>query len=195
MQSCVFLDRDGIINGLVADPRSQLPESPLSPADVILMPGAIEALHRLKAAGFALVVVSNQPAAAKGLVAFDELLAVHERVVQLLEEGGVTLDGYRYCFHHPDGTDPALGVACKCRKPGSGLLLEAASNHCLDLESSWMIGDTDSDVGAGLAAGCQVILVETPDSAHKRHTSNLSVYASASSLLGATDIVLKEETE
>lgn len=162
----VFLDRDGLINELVGDPVSGLPESPSRPEDVRLAPDAVEALRTLRGLGVPLIVISNQPNAAKQKNTLEELEAVHEAVVGLLEEAGLAIDDYRYCYHHPDGTDPELGRACPCRKPEPGLIFEAAEG--LDLVRSWMIGDSDVDIQAGQAADCRTILVEVPGSAHRR---------------------------
>jgi len=162
----VFLDRDGLINELVEDSVSGLPESPSRPQDVRLAPDTVEALRRLRGLRVPLIVISNQPNAAKGKNTLEELQAVHEAVVRLLDEGGVAIDDYRYCYHHPDGTDPELGRACPCRKPEPGLILDSAAD--LDLARSWMIGDSDVDVEAGRRAGCRTILVEVPGSAHRR---------------------------
>ncbi|HWW90156.1 MAG TPA: HAD family hydrolase [Solirubrobacteraceae bacterium] len=163
-----FLDRDGTLNEFAPDPDSGLPESPLSVADVRLIEGAAGAARQLADAGFALVCVSNQPAAAKGKVSLEGLLAVHERVLELLREEGVHLDASRLCLHHPDGVVPELSGPCDCRKPAPGMLLDAADELGLDLASSWMLGDTDSDVLAAHAAGCRAVLIEHPGSAHKR---------------------------
>jgi D-glycero-D-manno-heptose 1,7-bisphosphate phosphatase len=162
-----FLDRDGTLNELVPD-DSGLPESPLRAADVRLIDGAAVAARQLAQAGFALVCVSNQPAAAKGKVSLERLLAVHERVLELLREEGVQLDASRLCLHHPQGVVPELTGGCGCRKPAPGMLLDAAEELGLDLASSWMFGDTASDVLAGHAAGCRAVLIEHPGSAHKR---------------------------
>ena len=165
----VFLDRDGLINELVADPASGYLESPLDPADVRLVPDALEALRRLGTLDVPLVVISNQPAAAKGKTTLASLEAVHEAVARLLDEAGVAIADYRYCFHHPEGSDPALREACSCRKPEPGMILDAAAalGDC-DLSRSWVVGDSDVDVEAGRRAGCRTILVERPDSAHRR---------------------------
>jgi D-glycero-D-manno-heptose 1,7-bisphosphate phosphatase len=163
-----FLDRDGTLNEFAPDPDSGLPESPLSVADVRLIEGAAGAARQLADAGFALVCVSNQPAAAKGKVSLEGLLAVHERVLERLREEGVHLDASRLCLHHPDGVVPELSGPCDCRKPAPGMLLDAADELGLDLASSWILGDTDSDVLAAHAAGCRAVLIEHPGSAHKR---------------------------
>lgn len=94
-RAAAFLDRDGVLNELVPDPASGAPESPLSPDDVRLIPGAAAAAAALTRLGFVLVCVSNQPAAAKGKVSAAQLLAVHDRVVGLLGEQGVELAASR----------------------------------------------------------------------------------------------------
>ncbi len=163
MTPAAFVDRDGVVNEPVWDARTESFESPYSPDDVALVPGAAEGLARLRIAGFKLVLASNQPAAAKGQVTLEALEAVHERVTTLLRRAGVELDGAYYCHHHPDFTGP-----CDCRKPAPGLLLEAARDLELDLAASWMIGDADTDVEAARAAGVRAILVEHPRTAHRR---------------------------
>ena len=127
-------------------------------------PAPRTALRRLRDAGFALVLVSNQPAAAKGNVTRAALDAVHERVMDALRIEGVQLDGVYYCHHHPDFTGP-----CDCRKPAPGLLLRAADELGLELSESWMIGDADTDVAAARAAGAQAVLVAHPRTAHRRN--------------------------
>ena len=164
----VFLDRDGVLTELIPDPSTGAFESALRPEDVALVPGVAAAVGQLARAGYLLVGVTNQPAAAKRTVPLAVVEAVQARVVALLAADGVVLDSWRICLHHPEGTDPELGRACDCRKPAPGLLLDAARDLGIDLASSWMIGDTDSDVLAGKAAGCRTLLVEVARSAHKR---------------------------
>jgi D-glycero-D-manno-heptose 1,7-bisphosphate phosphatase len=163
-----LLDRDGTLNEAVPDPDSGMPESPLRVDDVHLLPGAAAAASKLADAGYALVCASNQPAAAKGKVAVDQLLAVHERALTLLAEQGVKVEISLLCLHHPDGVLGELSRPCACRKPAPGMLLDAAAELELDLGSSWMLGDTDTDIAAGRAAGCRTVLIEYPPSAHKR---------------------------
>jgi D-glycero-D-manno-heptose 1,7-bisphosphate phosphatase len=184
-----FFDRDGVVNELVPDPRSGSPESPLDAARVSLVPGAAAGLQRLRDAGFLLIGVSNQPAAAKGTVPLDELERVQARVLELLHAEGVEPDAFRLCFHHPHGTVPGLAGTCDCRKPAPGMLLDAARELNLDLSSSWMIGDTDGDIEAGNAAGCRTILVENPASSHKR-TGTVRPDLRASDLAAAADLLL-----
>jgi histidinol-phosphate phosphatase family protein len=167
-RAAAFIDRDGVINELVAEGVGGLPESPLHVADVRLVAGAGAALRRLADAGWRLVGVSNQPAAAKGTISLDELHAVHLRVIELLAAEGVQFDDFRLCLHHPDGVVAELAGPCDCRKPAPGMLLAAARAHDLDLARSWMVGDTDGDVLAGQAAGCSTMLITHGGSAHKR---------------------------
>jgi D-glycero-D-manno-heptose 1,7-bisphosphate phosphatase len=163
-----FLDRDGVLNELVPDSPSGRPESPLRADDVRLLPGAAAAASELAHAGFALVCVSNQPAAAKGKVSVEQLHAVHARALDLLGREGVRLDASRLCLHHPEGVIGELSGPCDCRKPAPGMLLDAARALGLDLAASWMLGDTNTDVAAGRAAGCRTVLIEHAASAHKR---------------------------
>ncbi|MEA2298621.1 MAG: D-glycero-D-manno-heptose 1,7-bisphosphate phosphatase [Solirubrobacteraceae bacterium] len=163
-----FVDRDGVITEPVLDPRSETYESPLESGQTALAPGAADGLRELQRLGFAVVVVSNQPAAAKGTVSLPDLAEVHHRAVALLGGAGVEIDGWRYCFHHPDGVVAELRRACECRKPRPGLITAAAAALDIDLARSWVIGDADTDVLAGQAAGCSTILVEHPRTAHRR---------------------------
>jgi D-glycero-D-manno-heptose 1,7-bisphosphate phosphatase len=166
----VFLDRDGVLTELVPDPSSGLPESPLRAKDVRLVAGAAAAAGRLRAAGYLLAVVSNQPAAAKGAVPVERLYDVHRHALDLLAAEGVCVDAWRLCLHHPDGVVPSLSGSCDCRKPAPGMLLDAGRELGADMASSWMVGDTDADVEAGRAAGCRTVLIGNSGSAHKRST-------------------------
>jgi D-glycero-D-manno-heptose 1,7-bisphosphate phosphatase len=163
-----FLDRDGVLNELVPDPVTGDPESPLRVADVRLIAGAATAARELARAGFLLVCVSNQPAAAKGVVTVPQLLAIHEHVLDLLDREGARIEVSRLCMHHPRATVPEHSGPCDCRKPEPGMLLDAASELGLDLSASWMLGDSDTDVTAGQRAGCHTALIENRESAHKR---------------------------
>jgi D-glycero-D-manno-heptose 1,7-bisphosphate phosphatase len=195
VRPAVFLDRDGVLNELVADPVSGIPESPLEPADVRLIEGAAAAAARLQQAGFVLVCVSNQPAAAKGIVSATQLLAVHARVVELLAAAGVTLAASRLCLHHELGVVPELSWSCACRKPAPGMLLDAAAKLGLDLADSWMVGDTDGDILAGRAAGCRTLSIRNPHSIHKRLQAVCADAVAESLAAGVTEILpRKSET-
>jgi D-glycero-D-manno-heptose 1,7-bisphosphate phosphatase len=164
----VFLDRDGVLDELVDDAESKGGESPLRVDDVALCAEVGSSIARLRERGYVVIGVTNQPAAAKGRVSLADLEAVQARVVDLLASEAAELDGWRWCLHHPAGVTPLLAVACACRKPAPGMLLEAAASFDLDLGRSWIVGDTDADAAAGAAAGCRAVIVTNPASAHKR---------------------------
>ncbi|MBI5835822.1 MAG: HAD family hydrolase [Candidatus Eisenbacteria bacterium] len=148
MTPAVFLDRDGTLiveREYLADPEG-----------VEFTPGAAEAVRKLRARGFMVVVVSNQAGLARGLFAETAVHAVHRRIEALLRVEGTHVDGYYFCPHHPEFTGP-----CRCRKPEPGMLLDAARDLELDLARSWMVGDRLSDVEAGVRAGARGILVRT----------------------------------
>lgn len=148
MRPAVFLDRDGTVIeevGYLGDPDG-----------VEILPGIPQALRKLSEAGFALVLVTNQAGVARGYFTDADVRAVNGRTAELLEAEGVTLDGMYHCPHHPDISGP-----CDCRKPAPGMLLEAAKEHSLDLQRSWMVGDHPSDAGAGRAAGARPVMVRT----------------------------------
>ncbi len=152
--AAVFLDRDGVLiedRGLLVDA-----------AEIHLCAGVGRALQLLKAAGFRLVVASNQAVVARGLIGEPELEALHREIQRLIECcGGPLLDAVYYCPHHPEATLPAYRIACPCRKPRPGMLVQAARDHDLDLAASFLVGDRLSDIMAGAAAGCRTVLVQT----------------------------------
>jgi D-glycero-D-manno-heptose 1,7-bisphosphate phosphatase len=179
-----------VVNDLVWDERDRAYESPYAAEQVALMPGVPEALRLLADHGYRLVVVSNQPGAAKRKASLDDLRAAHERVVELLAAHGVRVDSYRYCFHHPEGTEPGLSRPCSCRKPEPGLITEAAAELALDLRASWMVGDADRDVEAGRSAGCRTVIVLNPLSQHRRN-DRVEADASAGDLAAAAAIITR----
>jgi D,D-heptose 1,7-bisphosphate phosphatase len=148
----VFLDKDGT---LVED----VPYN-VDPEWIRLMPGAAEGLRALQAAGFRLIVVSNQSGVARGFFPEEALGPVEKRLQELMAEAGATLAGFYYCPHHPQGAVPAYAVACSCRKPQPGLLLRAARDHDIDMPASWFVGDILDDVEAGRGAGCRTVLID-----------------------------------
>lgn len=187
MRRAVFLDRDGVLTALVVD-GSGRPESPLRVEDVALLPGAAAAAARLVAGGYLLVGVSNQPAAAKGTVSLAQLEAVQARSRELLAAAGVEFASFELCLHHPSAVVEELSGPCDCRKPAPGMLLRAAVRLDLNLASSWMVGDSDSDILAGHGAGVRTILIEHPASAHRR-SGSAAPDATASDLDAAADVI------
>jgi D-glycero-D-manno-heptose 1,7-bisphosphate phosphatase len=147
-RAAVYLDRDGT---LVVE-RHYLAD----PEDLHLVPGAAAALATLKDAGYALVVVTNQSGIARGLYAEADYEAVARRLEAMLAKAGVVLDGTYHCPHHPDVTGP-----CVCRKPSTGMYLQAALDLDLDPASSWYVGDKTTDVLPARELEGRGILVRT----------------------------------
>ncbi len=148
----IFLDKDGT---LIDDVPFNV-----DPARIRLAAGAAEGLPRLQAAGFRLIVISNQSGVAHGFFGEDALEAVQDRLRELLAEIGVVLDGFFYCPHHPEGVVPQYAVACECRKPRPGRIVSAARECGIALGESWFIGDILDDVEAGRRAGCRTVLID-----------------------------------
>ncbi len=149
----VFMDRDGTVCHEVG--------YMVHPDRHALLPRSAEAIGRLRAAGFATFVMTNQSGVARGLFSEEMVGEVHRRLRERLGASGVDMDGIYFCPHHPrEGRGPLTGP-CQCRKPAPGMLLRAAEEHDLDLSRSYMIGDTGRDLGAGAAAGAVPILVLT----------------------------------
>ena len=113
--------------------------------------------------GYLCIVVTNQPVIARGEITEKELENIHNKMETLLGEKGAYLDKIYYCPHHPDkgfeGEREELKIVCDCRKPKPGMLLQAAKDFNIDLEESWMIGDTKNDILAGRNAGCKTGLI------------------------------------
>jgi D-glycero-D-manno-heptose 1,7-bisphosphate phosphatase len=143
--NAVFLDRDGTI--VVDKGYITIPD------DVTLLPGAAEAIVRLRGAGLKVFVVSNQAGVAKGLLSEEELTGINQRMLMMLGAEGALLDGIYCCPHHPEGSEPDYAVECACRKPKPGLLEQAAAEHGLDFSECAIVGDSARDVQAGRAAG------------------------------------------
>lgn len=148
MRPAIFLDRDGTI----VSERYYLSD----PDRAELIPGAAAALRRFAAAGYGLVVVTNQSGIARGLYTLREFEAVQRRITQLLAAEDVALDGVYLCPHHPDFTGP-----CACRKPGVALFRRAAEELGIDVERSVFIGDRLKDVLPAATLGGRGILVRT----------------------------------
>lgn len=156
MNRALFLDRDGIVDELVYYESSGEWESPRNLADLKMLDAT--PLQRFVDAGWLLFLVTNQPSHAKGKTSLEELREVHDAVVRALP---VPITRSYLCFHRSEDH-------CECRKPKPYFLHEAARDFDVDLTASWMVGDQDSDLLCGRAAGCRVALMENPQSANKR---------------------------
>lgn len=154
-QRAIFLDRDGTINKYVGFLRDI--------DDFTLEDGVAKAIRKINELGYLAIVVTNQPVIARGEVTFDELKQIHQKMQVLLGKEGAYLDGIYVCPHHPDSGFPGeikeLKIECDCRKPKPGMLLQAAKDFNIDLENSWMVGDSQNDILAGQNAGCHTCLV------------------------------------
>ena len=184
----VFLDRDGVLNALVLNPRTGAYESPHRVEDLRVLPEVPRALSLLLGAGYPLFLVSNQPSYAKGKTPLEQIHAIRDRLERELEGAGIRFRQTFYCFHHPDGIVPGYSGPCECRKPKPFFVLQAAAAFHLDLGGCWFIGDEGTDIACGKAAGCRTILVEQPLSAHRRGQSRPDF--TAPDLLRAAHIVL-----
>jgi D-glycero-D-manno-heptose 1,7-bisphosphate phosphatase len=162
IRPAVFLDKDGT---LIEDVPFNV-----DPARIRLAAGVAKGLPRLSAAGFRLIVISNQSGVALGRFAEEALAAVRDRLQQFLANLGVSLDGFFYCPHHPGGIVPRYAVVCACRKPEPGLILSAAREHGIALEYSWLVGDILDDVEAGRRAGCRTVLINNGNETQWRRT-------------------------
>lgn len=154
-QKAVFLDRDGTINKYVGFLRNI--------DEFELIDGVADAIKKINVFGYLAIVITNQPVIARGEVSFEELEVIHNKMETLLGKEGAYLDAIYYCPHHPhkgyEGERPELKFDCDCRKPKPGMLLKAANDFNIDLSRSWMIGDGEIDIKAGINAGCQTALI------------------------------------
>jgi D-glycero-D-manno-heptose 1,7-bisphosphate phosphatase len=152
VRPAVFLDRDGVLvadDGLLTDPTR-----------FRILPGVPQAMADLHAAGFVLVMVTNQPVVARGMIDEAGLECLHAYLVDLLIAGGAPRLAHLYaCPHHPKAEVVAYRLDCACRKPFPGMLTRAAAELGLDLPRSVMVGDRITDIAAGAAAGCQTVQV------------------------------------
>ena len=147
---CVFLDRDGVLNPPVI--RGGLPFPPTTADEFEVYPGVAEGCARLKAAGFILVVVTNQPDVGRGTQTRESVEAMHAK----LRVAVPSLDAIEVCYHGGS----KYGQPCDCRKPKPGMLLRAAAEHGIDVKRSFLIGDRWRDVDCAHAAGCRAIFID-----------------------------------
>ncbi|MBP6104338.1 MAG: D-glycero-beta-D-manno-heptose 1,7-bisphosphate 7-phosphatase [Gammaproteobacteria bacterium] len=177
----IILDRDGVVN-------EDSPDFIKSPEEWIPIPGSLEAIGTLKAAGYTVVIASNQSGLKRGLFDLKTLEAIHAKMQQTLALQGAQIDGIFFCPHHDSDN-------CDCRKPKPGLLHQIAAQFDIDLRTQEipMIGDSLRDLEAAYAAGCTPILVLTGNG-HKtqvnlpEHLAHIAVYAD---LKAAVDELLR----
>ena len=186
MTPAVFLDRDGTL----IEERNYLDRLDL----IAPLPGVVPALTRLRDAGFALVLVTNQAGVARGY--FDErfVRAAHEHLAALFARDGIVLDGYYYCPHHPEAAVEAYRRECRCRKPAPGMVEEAARELDLDVARSFVIGDKWLDVELASNAGARGILVRTGYGAdiEAEPPHGLQPFAVVDTLADAADVIVAD---
>jgi D-glycero-D-manno-heptose 1,7-bisphosphate phosphatase len=164
MNKAFFLDRDGVINAAIWNATENTWDTPYSLDDFVMLPGVAEAIVRIRELGYLSVVISNQPGVAKAKCSLAYLDETKAHLSAVLAARGASLDGIYYCIHHPQATVPEYLLDCDCRKPKPGLLLQAARDLDIDLAASWMLGDMERDVEAGIAAGCRTVRIDAaPD--------------------------------
>lgn len=145
--SVIILDRDGVIN-------QDSPDYIKSPEEFILIPGSIEAIAKLKAAGKRVFIATNQSGIGRGLFSIETFFAINQKLDKLLAQQGVNIDGIFFCPHTPED-------GCSCRKPLPGLIQKITAAANVEAKDCIFIGDSKRDIEAGLAAGTQVALVKT----------------------------------
>ena len=147
MARAVFLDRDGVLNRKAPEGRYIADLQQFE-----ILPGALEAVARLRRSGFLVFVVTNQRGIARHIVSPKAVEGMHQYLLNEAKQVGGSIDKIYVCPH--DDSD-----GCDCRKPMPGMLLRAAQEHSVDLTKSWMVGDSVSDLEAGRSAGCKTAFV------------------------------------
>lgn len=156
-RKAVFLDRDGVINEEI--------NFLYKPSQLNLIEGSAEGIKMLNENGFLVIVVTNQPVVARGMCKEEDLNLIHEKLRKILAEKGAKLDGIYYCPHHPDKGYPEENakykIVCECRKPKTGMIMQASKDFGLDPKKCVIVGDRKVDIRTGKNAGCKTILVKT----------------------------------
>jgi len=154
----VFLDRDGVVN----DNNKFVNR----PEDLILYPWTAPAIHRLNETSYLTFIVTNQGGIELGYFTVQDLEAIHTCLKSILEKNHAHIDAITYCphFYQP----------CECRKPKPGMILSLAHKYQIDLNRSWMIGDREPDILAGVSAGCRTIKLGKQDVIADYYCNNLS---------------------
>lgn len=174
-KKAVFLDRDGVLNQTYGN------RPPNNAAELILLPGVPEAVRNLNQAGFLTFVVTNQGGVGLGYMTKADLDGIHAKLAQEIAKEGGKLTAIRACMHKPR-------TNCSCRKPKPGMILDLAAQYNIDLSQSYLVGDRDVDIEAGLAAGTTTILVGSEQSEIKPN------YKSAD-LLSASELIIQLEAD
>jgi D-glycero-D-manno-heptose 1,7-bisphosphate phosphatase len=183
----IFLDKDGTLIDDIA--------YNVEPGRMTLCAGAGPALRRLAGLGYRLFVVSNQDGIGAGRFSEAAMVAVGQRLAELLRGEQVELAGFYYCPHHPRAALARYACECGCRKPAPGMLLRAAREHGIALHASWMIGDILHDVEAGNRAGCRSLLIDKGNETEWQRGPRRIPTAVAPDLAGAALLIAAREEE
>ncbi len=147
LRKAVFFDRDGVLN-------EERKDYVKNPSELKIFPNIIESIKKLKEVGFIIVVITNQSAINRGLITHQNVSDIHSTIQNFLKKNGTQIDFFYYCPHKPD-------ECCQCRKPKPGMFLKAADDLQLNLQSSWMIGNQDTDIQAANTAGCKSFKIKS----------------------------------
>jgi D-glycero-D-manno-heptose 1,7-bisphosphate phosphatase len=152
-RSAVFLDRDGTINEEVGY---------VNHLDrVRVYPWSAEAIRKLNLAGVPVIAVTNQSGVARGYFTEELVRQVHQKIAQQLAEQNARVDAFYYCPHHPNASLEAYRIDCRCRKPSTALLEEAAERFGIELRKTYVVGDSYRDMQLGFNAGARTVLLMT----------------------------------
>jgi D-glycero-D-manno-heptose 1,7-bisphosphate phosphatase len=186
LRPAIFLDRDGTLNVDIGYLHAL--------EQLELFPWTGDALRLLKRAGYQLVVVSNQSGIAQGLIAPGFVEEAHQEMLTRVRAAGGDLDALYFCPHHPRGSVAAWATDCRCRKPLTGMIDDAARDLGIDVSRSWVVGDKWLDVQLGHAAGARSILVRTGwgVDAERRRPEGQAVDAICDNLIHAVSVILRK---
>lgn len=176
---CIFIDRDGVIN----EDMGNFPTSD----KFKLLKNVQKAIKRINGSNYLAIVVTNQPMIAKGFVSAEEVEKTNKKLETLIGKENAFLNAIYYCPHHPEkgfeGEVPELKIECDCRKPKTGMLQKAEKEFNIDVEASWIIGDSENDIKAGKNFGCRTVSIN----------KNLNADYTATDLEDAVDYILRRK--
>lgn len=189
MNKAIFFDRDGVINELIFNHKTNEYESPHELKDLKIIQGAFEVIKTFYDNGYFIFIISNQPSFAKGKTTLENIKEIQEKLKNKLEASDIIIKEYYYCYHHPKGIVPEYSGECDCRKPKPFFIQKAEKDYNIDLTQSWIIGDQDSDIECGNNAGVKTILILNEHSHSKRGKS--SPNHSITNLSESINLILK----
>jgi mannose-1-phosphate guanylyltransferase/phosphomannomutase len=188
-QKAIFLDRDGTIN--------KFGDYVTKSSMMELMGDAVESIKLINASKYLAICITNQPVIARGETTLQELHNIHNKMEDLLGEGGAYLNDLYFCPHYPVGGFPGevkkYKIVCDCRKPKIGLLLKAQQRYNIDFKNSWFIGDTKQDVQTGINAGCRTVMLTCGDPYPNHKYKEATPNKICSSLLDAVKYILENQ--